>query len=101
MSAVFQNISIDDAKLLLGKDATIVDIRDDASYAAGHIEQSIHLSDRTLSDFIQRGDFDKPLLVVCYHGHSSQHAAQFLAEQGFEEVYSLIGGYTAWNAAPT
>ena len=97
MQALFKNITIEEAKGLLSDGANIVDIRDDASYAASHVEGAIHLSNDNLHDFIQANDLDKPLLVYCYHGHSSQTAAQFLAEQGFEEVYSVIGGYTQWQ----
>ena len=32
------------------------------------------------------------------HGNSSQPAAQFLYEKGFEQVYSLDGGFEAWQA---
>jgi thiosulfate sulfurtransferase len=97
MKTLFQNISIEQAKHLLAEGATIVDIRDPASYASGHIEGAIHLSNDNLSDFIRDSDLDKPLLVYCYHGHSSQNAAQFLAEQGFDEAYSVLGGYTEWQ----
>lgn len=101
MPTLFQNIAIKEALSLLTKGATIVDIRDVSSYAAGHISEAIHLSDNNLTDFVQSNEFDKPLLVYCYHGHSSQPAAQFLAEQGFDQVYSLIGGYTAWSTNAT
>jgi thiosulfate sulfurtransferase len=97
MTNLFQHLTLEDARLLLAQDITIVDIRDSASYVAGHITEAISLNDQNLTEFIQQADFDKPLLVYCYHGHSSQPAAQFLAEQGFDEVYSLIGGYTAWR----
>ena len=40
---------------------------------------------------------DRPLVVYCYHGHSSQMAARFLVDQGFTEVYNLEGGYEAWT----
>lgn len=42
---------------------------------------------------------DSPLVVVCYHGISSQNAAQYLHEQGFDDVYSLDGGFQAWREA--
>ena len=29
----------------------------------------------------------------------SQGAASYLVEQGFEDVYSMDGGFTAWEAA--
>lgn len=97
MQTLFQNISIEQAKALLEAGATLADIRDHDSYTAGHIEGAIHLTNDNLNDFIRDSDLDKPLVVYCYHGHSSQQAAQFLAEQGFDEAYSMIGGYTEWR----
>jgi thiosulfate sulfurtransferase len=35
--------------------------------------------------------------VCCYHGNSSQGAAQYFAEQGFTQAYSLDGGYEMWK----
>lgn len=96
MQARFKNITIEETKQLLENGANIVDIRDQASFSSGHIERAVHLSNENLEEFVQNSDFDTPLVVYCYHGHSSQNAAQFLAEQGFEEVYSMIGGYTQW-----
>ncbi|MCC4833548.1 thiosulfate sulfurtransferase GlpE [Shewanella sp. 10N.7] len=80
-------------------DIQIVDIRDAASYAAGHIETSIHLTNENIANVIADADMDKPLVVVCYHGISSQGAAGYLIEQGFDDVYSLDGGFTAWSEA--
>jgi thiosulfate sulfurtransferase len=79
--------------------ATIVDIRDPASFKAGHIPKAIHLSDRTVEQFIIDADKKKPLIVYCYHGISSQGAAAYFSEQGFKEVSSMIGGFESWISA--
>ena len=95
---MFEHLSVEDAKSLLeSTTVTLVDIRDPDSYHAGHIEGAKHLSSDSLPEFLNQADFDMPLIVYCYHGHSSQPTAEFLAKQGFEKVYSLIGGYTAWQ----
>jgi thiosulfate sulfurtransferase len=80
-------------------DVQIVDIRDAASFQAGHIANSINLNNENISHFIAGADMDMPLVVVCYHGISSQGAASYLHEQGFDAVYSLDGGYSAWSLA--
>jgi thiosulfate sulfurtransferase len=77
--------------------ATVVDIRDPHSFANGHIRGARHLDNHSLADFIASADLDAPLLVVCYHGNSSQSAAAYLAQQGFSDVYSLDGGFELWN----
>ncbi|SHI21105.1 thiosulfate sulfurtransferase GlpE [Ferrimonas marina] len=77
----------------------IVDIRDPNAFAAGHIPGAVHLHNGNLADYILNAEFEDPLVVVCYHGISSQGAAGYLAEQGFEQVYSLDGGYEGWAKA--
>lgn len=77
----------------------IVDIRDAASFQAGNIANSFNLNNENIATWIAEADMDAPLVVVCYHGVSSQGAASYLAEQGFDEVYSLDGGFTAWSSA--
>ena len=66
-------IDVHQVKQLEGKDsAAIVDIRDPASFNAGHIPNAIHLSDATVEQFIIDTDKNKPVVVYCYHGISSQ-----------------------------
>lgn len=94
----FAHISVQETqKKLLEGEVRIVDIRDDAAFAAGHIKDSIQLTNGSLHSFMSDVEFDTPVIVCCYHGVSSQQAAQFLIHQGFEEVYSLDGGFEAWR----
>lgn len=96
----FKRISVTDARSMMAEasdDVQIVDIRDDESFAAGHIDSAFHLHNSNLQQFMTEADPDKPLLVYCYHGHMSQGAAAYLAEQGFADTYSLDGGFQAWS----
>ncbi|MCO4759630.1 MAG: thiosulfate sulfurtransferase GlpE [Oceanospirillaceae bacterium] len=90
-------ISTEQALELLQKDATVADIRDQQSFVAGHMPNAVNVNNDNLHQFVQDADMDKPLLVCCYHGISSQSAAQFLVQQGFDEVYSVNGGFEAWR----
>ena len=94
----FAHISVQETQQKLSEGVVrIVDIRDDAAFAAGHIKDSTHLTNGSLHSFMSGVEFDTPVIVCCYHGVSSQQAAQFLIHQGFEEVYSLDGGFEAWR----
>lgn len=86
------------AKLVNGQ-ALLVDIRDPQSYATAHASGAFHLTNTTLSAFMQQSDLSRPVLVMCYHGNSSKSAAQYLLTQGFKEAYSIDGGFDAWRAA--
>ncbi len=74
----------------------LADVRDEGSFERGHIPSAIHLSIAALNEFCQSTALDTPILVYCYHGISSQSVAQHLVDQGFTEVYSLIGGFEVY-----
>ncbi|MED5239408.1 MAG: thiosulfate sulfurtransferase GlpE [Pseudomonadota bacterium] len=76
--------------------ALFVDIRDPHSFAAGHLRGAVHLSNANVDQFLVDSDKARPLVVYCYHGNSSQGAADFLTEQGFQAV-SLDGGYEVFK----
>lgn len=76
----------------------ILDIRDPQSFANGHLPNAIAIDQQSLPDFMRQTPNDQPLIVVCYHGHSSQNAAAYLASQGYLEVYSLDGGFEQWRS---
>jgi len=94
----FRCIDAPEALSLLENGAAVADIRDPESYAQGHMPGAVNVNNENLQDFIAAADMDKPLLVCCYHGISSQSAAQYLAHQGFDEVYSVNGGFEGWRA---
>jgi len=95
----YKCISIDEAKAIIDEGgATIADVRDPGSHQAGNIANSVNIQQDTVEEFLLTTDKDKPLIVYCYHGHSSQGAADYFSEQGFVEVYSIDGGYVAWSA---
>jgi thiosulfate sulfurtransferase len=96
--ANFKHMQVNDLhKILDDKSCVVVDIRDEASFANGRITDALHLTNENLTDFLREADPDVPVVVCCYHGHSSQQAAQFLISQDFTEVYSLDGGFTLWQ----
>ncbi|MFF7709852.1 thiosulfate sulfurtransferase GlpE [Pseudomonas sp. NPDC007930] len=94
----FKRIPPAEAQALRDRGAVFVDIRDPQTYASGHIAGAQHLDNQSVHGFITAADLDAPLVVVCYHGNSSQSAAAYLAGQGFSEVYSLDGGFELWRS---
>jgi thiosulfate sulfurtransferase len=93
----FKRIPPEQAQALRDNGAVVVDVRDPQTFSANHIPNSQHLDNHSIHDFITKADLDKPLVVVCYHGNSSQSAAAYLVSQGFSDVYSLDGGFELWR----
>jgi thiosulfate sulfurtransferase len=94
-------ISADEALELLEADgSTFVDVRDLASWQAGHIPGALHVGDHNIRAFVEAAARDLTTIVYCYHGNSSLGGAAFLRSEGFTEVYSMTGGFTEWQGRP-
>ena len=81
--------------------ATIVDVRTAEEFAKGHLRDAKNIP---LADLATRiGELDKSksrsVVIVCQSGARADNAARQLAAAGFDDVVSLDGGLTAWQAA--
>ena len=95
----FEMISFDDAKDMIEDESSLIfDIRDEVSYSDSHYPNAIHLSNQNFNKVIEKTDIKKTILVYCYKGISSQNVAQHFCNLGFENVYSLNGGYKESSA---
>lgn len=82
---------------LVAGDTLFVDVRDPHSFRASHVRGARHVNDDNLAAFLAGTERDRPLVVYCYHGHSSLGGAAYFLDQGFEQVWSLTGGFEAWR----
>ena len=93
----FKRISTAEAFKLLQQSATFIDIRDIHSYQQAHIPSAKHIDNQGIHEFLANAELEDTIVIYCYHGHSSLAAAHFFAEQDFTDVYSMDGGFTAWQ----
>lgn len=94
----FKRISVDEAELLATqKQVMVLDMRDARSFCADHHPRALHLHDRNLRMVLKNTPTTVPIMIYCYHGNSSQDMAQLFADFGFEECYSVDGGFEAWH----
>ncbi|MBV1878252.1 MAG: thiosulfate sulfurtransferase GlpE [Pseudomonadales bacterium] len=93
----YERINVSTARSIIDtQNALLIDIRDAPSFESGHMENAILIDNSNITQFIADADFDRPLIVCCYHGNMSQGAADYFSQQGFAHAYSLDGGYSAW-----
>jgi rhodanese-related sulfurtransferase len=83
------------------EDALLIDVRDAAEYAKGHI---LGAKNVPLADLERRAaEFDKhkakPVIVHCDTGSRATRALGVLKGRGFANVSNLAGGYGAWQQA--
>lgn len=94
----FKHINANDAKALIAQgNSQVIDIRDPMSFQTAHISNAVRIDNANIGEFMTTADQQAPLIVYCYHGNSSQGAAQYFCEQGFTDVYSLDGGFEQWK----
>jgi len=91
-----------EATLLINqKDAVLIDIRDPAEFAKGHILNArnvpLEQTDAQVEKLIKNKQ--KPLIVYCESGRRSPAVAAKLLRNGYENAVSLDGGLAAWRQA--
>jgi phage shock protein E len=81
-------------------DAVIIDVRDAAEYAAGHVPGARNIPLGALADHLDELPHDRLVLTYCNMHHPGQsrgeRAAAFLSDQGFDAA-ALAGGFSAWQ----
>lgn len=80
--------------------AVIVDVREPAEFAAGHLRDARNIPLKELPQRLSELDKfkSKTVIAVCQVGARSAKAAAQLKKAGFGEAVSLDGGAAAWQA---
>lgn len=81
------------------KDLIILDVREAKERKAGFIANDTHLPLAQVKNQLGSLDKNKKILVYCRSGGRSAHIAGLLTRNNFEQVYSLKGGFKAWQKA--
>jgi hydroxyacylglutathione hydrolase len=79
--------------------ALVVDVREPAEYAGGHLPGALSIPQADLALRLDELPRDRDLLVVCEGGTRSARAARFLKQVGYSHVTNLVGGTAAWRQA--
>lgn len=99
----FQNLNVQEFKEKIESDAegVVLDVRTPAEIA------EINIPNHAAIDFLAGGfqekvadlDKTKTYYIYCRSGGRSANACQLMSQMGFEKLYNLLGGITAWEAA--
>ena len=81
------------------KGVVTLDVREPDEYEQGALPDAVHIPRGTLETNIemQIPAHDTPLVVYCAGGTRSAFAAKTLAELGYTDVVSVIGGFNRWK----
>lgn len=84
-------------KLENNEDIQLIDVRTEAEYKKGHIDQPIWIELDTLRDNLDRLDPEKYTVIYCKAGYRAYLAYKILKANGFKRVDNLTGGILGWN----
>jgi len=96
------NLNPAEAVTLINRsNAFVLDVREDAEFAAGHIANATHIPLAQMATRINeiKKYQNKPILVNCQRGARSAQACKLLREAEFTQVHNLQGGMIAWQEA--
>lgn len=91
-------VTVAEAVRMINKGATVVDVRDAARFAAGHIVDAVNIPPAELAKG-EEGRIKKKrgVVVVCERGNESVDCARRLRAAGFDGAFSLGGGLEMWQ----
>ena len=89
------------ARLAAGEAFTLVDVREESEYAAGHLPGAIHIGKGVIERDIEAKapDPTTPLVLYCGGGFRSALAADAIQTMGYSNVISMDGGWRGWTEA--
>ena len=120
----YQNVDVQQAKHLIDETPNIIvlDVRNGSEFSVGHLHNAISLPLNAIQLFFTmqtqtkngsnvpslppdsrildlKQHINEIVLVYCQGGSRSAQAVQILADNGFSDVYNMVGGITAWMNA--
>lgn len=94
-----EEISVQDTLQRIENGATLIDVREDNEWEVGHAKGAMHIGRGVIErDIIGKfPDKKQELILYCGGGYRSALAADNLQKMGYTNVFSMIGGWTAWQ----
>jgi rhodanese-related sulfurtransferase len=96
-----RDVSVQETRNRLSDPALhLVDVREDAEWAAGHAAGAVHIGkgviERDIEDKIP--DKNAEIVLYCGGGFRSVLAADAIQKMGYTNVASMAGGWREWTA---
>jgi rhodanese-related sulfurtransferase len=85
------------ARLKQNPDAVLIDVREDSEWNAGHAIEARHLGKGILERDLEKmfPDADTEIIMYCGGGFRSAMTCDAAQKMGYQNVFSLAGGYKA------
>lgn len=98
-----REVRVADTQERVKQGATLIDVREDNEFDAAHAAGAIHMGRGIIERDIVGAypQKDKELILYCGGGYRSALAADMLQKMGYTNIWSMAGGWAAWQEANT
>jgi len=77
--------------------AVLLDVREPEEFARERVPGAVNVPQADLATRLSEIPHDRPILTICQSGSRSLRSAQFLHQQGYQNVATVVGGTRAWR----
>ena len=94
-----REISVQQAREKIENGATLIDVREDREFAEAHAAGATHIGRGVIERDVvhQFPDKETTFVLYCGGGYRSALAADNLQKMGYKNVFSMTGGWRAWQ----
>ena len=94
-----REVSVDETRDRIEQRAKLVDVREDNEWESAHAAGAVHLGRGIIErDIVSTFPAkDTELILYCGGGYRSALAADNLQKMGYTNVWSMAGGWHAWE----
>jgi glyoxylase-like metal-dependent hydrolase (beta-lactamase superfamily II) len=78
---------------------TVVDVRTENEWQAGHIEDSLHIPLHQMAERAVEVPTGRRVVIMCQGGYRSSLAVSLLNRLGRRDAIDMVGGFSAWKAS--
>ena len=93
-----EEVGIDAIEFAL-PNAILLDVREPEEFARERVPGAVNVPQADLATRLGEIPRDRPIMTICQSGSRSLRSAQFLRQQGYENVVTVGGGTRAWREA--
>ena len=90
-------MSVEELRERLAQDVTLIDVRSDREWNAGHAANAVHVPIGEINRRINEFDRQKTIATICEGGYRSMLAASIFLRAGFSDVANVAGGMTEYR----
>ncbi|MBI4884082.1 MAG: rhodanese-like domain-containing protein [Actinobacteria bacterium] len=90
-----REVGVQQLHAALAKGATLVDVREQSEFDAGHVPGAVHVALSTVPDRVEELRGVGTAYLICRTGARSMRACEFLVDEGIAAT-NVVGGMVAW-----